>query len=69
MANRAVSPLPPTANGLSLVKEMPRLVRLELVVTDTDSITELAQHEEGADRDDYALSALRDTAPLRRIST
>jgi hypothetical protein len=38
---------------------MPRLVRLELVVTDSDSICELVQHEEGADRDEYALSALR----------
>lgn len=59
MANPAVNPLPPVTAGLSLVKEIPRLLRLELVVTDTDSITELTHHEEGDDRNDYALSALR----------
>jgi hypothetical protein len=46
VANSAVSSLAPVASGLALVKEMPHLVRLELVVTDTDSITELTHHEE-----------------------
>ncbi|HEX3660157.1 MAG TPA: hypothetical protein VHU89_01930 [Acidobacteriaceae bacterium] len=59
VANPVVAPLPPVANGLALVKETPRLLRLELAVTDTDSITELTGHEEGADRNDYALAALR----------
>jgi hypothetical protein len=55
----AVTPPPIAASGLALLKDTPRLLRLELVVTDTDSITELTAHEEGADRTDYALSALR----------
>jgi hypothetical protein len=59
MANPAINPLPPVVSGLSLVKELPRLLRLELVVSDTDSIAELTQHEEGSNRNDYALSALR----------
>lgn len=55
----AVTPLPPPADGLAHLSELPRLLHLELVVTDSYSITELAQHEEGSDRSDYALSALR----------
>jgi len=39
--------------------EAPRLMRLELCVTDGDSIAELMLHEKGTDREDYALGALR----------
>jgi hypothetical protein len=60
MADLATSPLPQQpVNALTIVTETPRLLRLELLVTDADSITELLQHEEGADRDDYALCALQ----------
>ena len=41
------------------VFETPRLIKLELSVKDHDSVAELLLHEEGADRDDYALVALR----------
>src|ERR1022692_3511687 len=41
------------------VKEVPRLVRLDLTVTDSGSIIELLLHQEGPERDDYALGALR----------
>src|SRR3974390_3454479 len=36
-----------------------RPMKLELLVTDHDSITELLQHREDADRHDYGLIALR----------
>jgi len=59
MANPVVSPLPQTATALSLVSDLPRLLTLEILVTDSDSITELLQHDEGADRNEYATCALR----------
>ena len=52
MISPAITPLPPAVNGLANLSELPRLLRLELVVTDSDSITELTAHEEGADRTD-----------------
>ncbi len=39
--------------------EVPGAIRLELVVTDPDSVKELTLRHEGLDRDDYALGALR----------
>jgi hypothetical protein len=39
--------------------ESPRLIKLELSVTDQDSLAELLFHEEGSARNDYALVALR----------
>jgi hypothetical protein len=41
------APLPQTASALSLVSDLPRLLALELLVTDSDSIAELLQHDEG----------------------
>lgn len=41
------------------VGEVPRLVSLELLVTDSDSIVELVLHQEGVEREEYALCALR----------
>lgn len=45
--------MPPASVG-----EAPRLVRLELVVSDSDSIAELVLYQ-GAEREEYALCALR----------
>ncbi len=59
MANPVMSPLPQIAITLSLVSDLPRILKLELLVTDSDSITELVQHGEGSDRNEYATCALR----------
>src|SRR5207248_6871380 len=60
MASSAIDSLvQPLKKSPTSVSEVPRLVSLELLVTDSDSIAELLLHEEGAERDAYALCALR----------
>src|ERR1700693_1420576 len=52
--------MPPVSVGEAprLVGEAPRLVRIEVVVSDSDSIAELVLYQ-GAEREEYALCALR----------
>lgn len=60
MSSQAVQTLlEPSKKQPTSIREIPRLVQLELSVTDSDSVTELVMHDEGPDRQQYALSALR----------
>ena len=60
MASSAIdSPVQSLKKSPASVSEAPRLVSLELLVADSDSIAELLLHEEGPERDGYALCALR----------
>ncbi len=43
----------------SATNELPNTVSLELTIEDRDTIRALVQHEEGPDRDEYALEALK----------
>lgn len=59
MASLAIPTIEPPKKTPSPIVDLPRLLVLELSVTDSDCIKELLLHAEGAEREQYSLSALR----------